>query len=172
MQTSQQPYQPHPENNSQQRLNRSQLLQIILGLIIGVGGFVGIVALLRFTPKDEAVTAASSTNSSSVLSVSSYFDAAALAGKGPKEVEIILGPPTDSWIPRSGADNLMQSYSLGEEMTVEFHRNRIGSLVIFFNQKNVDVETAYRLIGLDYGKPKPSGVSRITTGEDWIKVFY
>lgn len=66
----------------------------------------------------------------------------------------------------------MQSYSLGEDTTVEFHNNRIESLVIFFSQKNVDSETVYRLVGLDYAKPKPAGISSITTGDDWIKIFY
>lgn len=100
------------------------------------------------------------------------FDAAILAGKGPREVEKILGSPTDSWTPRTGSNNLMQSYALGEDMTVEFRNNSIDSFVIFFNQKNVDSETAHRLVGLNPSQPKPKGISNINTGENWIKVFY
>lgn len=106
--------------------------------------------------------------------VKPIFNAAALVGKSPKEVEKILGNPTDSWIPtdRSGSGYLIQAYALGENMTVEFHNNRIKSLVIFFSQKDIDSETAYSLVGLDYAKSKPGGISNITTAQNWIKIFY
>lgn len=100
------------------------------------------------------------------------FDAVALSGKTTSEVARILGNPTDSWTPRHDPDGQMQSYSLGEDTTVEFHNNRIKSLVIFFSEKEVDSTTAYRLVGLDYSKPKPGGISNITIGSDWIKIFY
>jgi len=162
----------HDAANPHNRLNRKQLFQIILGLIIGIGGLIGVVALLKATPKENFARTAPNTTARPIESVQPYFDAGALAGKSPKEVELILGHPTDSWVPRTGPDNLLQSYSLGEDLTVEYHLNRIESFVIFFNQKNVEADTAYRLVGLDYGSPTPSGISKVTTGENWIKVFY
>jgi hypothetical protein len=114
----------------------------------------------------------SSTVSGPIGDVKPIFDAATLAGKSPKEVQKTLGSPTDSWTPRTGLNNLMQSYALGEEMTVEFRNNSIDSFVIFFNQKNVDPQTAQRLVGLNPSQPRPKGISNINTGENWIKVFY
>ncbi len=57
-------------------------------------------------------------------------------------------------------------------MTVEFHKNRIASLVIFFDQDSVDAITAYRLVGLDFAKPEPAGISQAKAGQNWIKIFY
>jgi hypothetical protein len=100
------------------------------------------------------------------------FNAASLVGKNPNEVKKILGNLTDSWTPRTGPNDLMQSYALGEDTTVEFHNNRIKSLVIFFEQKGVDRRNAYQLVGLEYSNPKPAGILNITDGEGWIKIFY
>lgn len=146
--------------------------------------FILVSALFVFGCKSENKSVVSSTteNKSAVLpsadnksrNVKPIFNAATLAGKSPKQVEKILGNLTDSWIPtdRSGSGYLIQTYALGEDMTVEFHNNRIDSLVIFFNQEEVDSETAYSLVGLDYAKAKPVGISNITTAQNWIKIFY
>ena len=134
-----------------------------------------VLALFGFSCKPENKSIVSSTPELSRSSkITPIFNAAALTGKSPKQVEKILGSITDSWTPtdRSDPGYLMQSYALGKDMTVEFHRNRIKSLVIFFNEQDVDSETAYRLVGLDYAKPKPVGISNITTGEGWIKIYY
>ncbi len=129
-------------------------------------GFIVVSTVVSTPRSNPAPTAVSSPRSN----VKPIFNAAMLAGKGSKEVDKILGSPTESWTSRS--NTLMQSYALGEEMTVEFSGNSIESLVIFFTQKNVDTDTAYRFVGLDNSQPKPTGISNITTGPDWIKVFY
>jgi hypothetical protein len=100
------------------------------------------------------------------------FNAVSLVGKNSNEVKKILGKLTDSWTPRTGPSDLMQSYALGEDTTVEFHNNRIKSIVIFFDQKGTDTSTAYQLVGLEYANPKPAGISNITNGEGWIKISY
>jgi len=101
-----------------------------------------------------------------------YFNAAALAGKTPREVPTILGrQPSDSWDSDDGPGIFLQTYSIGEDMTVEFRGNRIDSLVIFF-PNNVSNETAYQLVGLDSTKGSPKGIKNITTGGSWVKVFY
>lgn len=142
--------------------------------VLAFGGVILFIALIvtvnvisptRSRPTGSAVPSKPSD-------VTPIFDAAKLAGKGPKEVEKLLGRPSDSWTPRTGTSNLMQSYALGEEMTVEFQNNNINSFVIFFNQKNVDSDAAYRLVGLDRSRPQPAGISNINIGENWIKVFY
>lgn len=75
-----------------------------------------------------------------------YFNAAALAGKTPREVQQLLGrTPSDSWDSSDdGPEGYMQAYSIGEDMTVEFRGNRIDSLVIFF-PNDVNRETAHSL---------------------------
>jgi hypothetical protein len=112
--------------------------------------------------------------SKSNIEVKPVFDASALIGKNPAEVDRVLGSPTDSWTMRSypNGEGKMRVYALGEETTVEFHEDQIATLVIFFSQKNVDPETAYRLVGLDLAKPKPTGIWKITTGNNWIKLYY
>ena len=114
----------------------------------------------------------SNTETSKINDVNPILNAAVLAGKNISEVDKILGEPTDSWTMRSGSKSKMQSYALGEDTTVEFDEDRIKSLVIFFNQQKVDNDTAYRLVGLDYAKPKPAGITNITLGSNWIKIFY
>jgi hypothetical protein len=148
----------------------SKMKKILPIVFILVSAFFGVSCM----PQNKSVVS-STPNSSKSSNVKPVFNAAALVGKNPKEVEKILGNPTDSWIPTdrpSGSGYLIQTYALGEDMTVEFHKNRIKSLVIFFSQKDVDSETAYRLVGLDYAKPKPTGISNITTAQNWIKIFY
>ena len=98
------------------------------------------------------------------------LDAGSLAKKKSKEVEKILGPPIETWTPRSGLSGLMQSYPLGDEMIMEFQNGRIDSFVIFFS-RDVSEREAHQLIGLSQGN-LPSGVKRTTTGSNWIKVFY
>jgi hypothetical protein len=135
--------------------------------------FILIFAMLGFSCNTKDKFNISPTpNLSKNIEIKPIFNATSLAGKSPKEVDKILGSPTDSWTMRGNSKGQMQSYALGEETTVEFHKNRIESLVIFFNQKNVDSETAYRLVGLDFAKPNPVGISNIETGSDWIKIFY
>ena len=129
--------------------------------------FILALALFGFGCKPE--------NKSVVLSnpadVKPIFNAASLAGKSPKEVEGILGSPTTSFTLQNG--DLKLTYTIGEDrIGVEFHENRIKSLLLFFRQKNVDSETAYRLVGLDYAKPKPAGISDIEKGEASILVSY
>lgn len=138
--------------------------------------FILVLALFGVSCMPQNKSVGSSTPDISKRSdVKPIFNAAALAGKSPKEVEKILGNLTDSWIPTnrpSGSGYLIQTYAVGKDMTIEYHNNRIESLVIFFSQKNVDSETAYGLVGLDYAKSKPAGISNITTAQNWINIFY
>src|SRR5688572_3226354 len=105
--------------------------------------------------------------------VERFFNAGALMGKSPMQVQKILGNPTDSWFAtdRNSSDYLIQTYNLGNGMTVEFYKNRIKSFVIFF-EETVDSETAHTLVGLEPGRPTPNGISNVSTAQNWIKVFY
>ncbi len=128
--------------------------------------------------KAPTITGVPSPTKAPTIEIKPLFNAALLAGKTPKEVERILGrQPTDSWEPTDNlpTDNLsrwMQAYSIGSDMTVEYKGNSIDSFVIFFADAAVEKSTAYRLVGLDPSKPKPKGISDITTAQNWIKVFY
>lgn len=53
------------------------------------------------------------------------FNATELVGKNPTNVNKILGNPTDTWTPRDDPEGQLQSHSIGEDTTVEFHDDRI-----------------------------------------------
>lgn len=136
----------------------------------------GLIACNR--SEEHSTTAVPSPTKGPSIEIKPLFNAALLAGESPTEVERTLGQqPSDSWEPTDNlpSDKLprwMQAYSIGQDMTVEFKGNSIDSFVIFFDEKEVDSSTAYQLVGLDSSKPKPKGISNITTAQNWIKVFY
>jgi hypothetical protein len=147
---------------------------LVTGGMVVMVGLIAVVLAVNGPSSSSAPSAKSGAPmaANKLADVRPMFYAAALTGKSPKDVSKTLGKPTESWVPRSGNDDLMQSYPIGSEMTVEFHKNRIRSLVVFFSQKDVDVQTAYALVGLDYSKPKPAGLSDVKTGDGWVKIFY
>ena len=101
------------------------------------------------------------------------FNAAGLAGMTPGQVEKFLGKKaTDAWEPDDGESGMwMQTFSIGQEMTVEYKGNSIRSFVIFFAD-GFGGQNVHRLVGLDSTKPYPKGISTASTGPDFIKVFY
>ncbi|MGC2239090.1 MAG: hypothetical protein WA584_23245 [Pyrinomonadaceae bacterium] len=141
---------------------QNSLLLIILVFSLNCG---------RINKTDSAKTTQPTAAQTATPTAQPIFNAAALIGKSPKEVDKILGAPVEAWTARDNV-TLFREYSLGEDTTVEFRQNHISSLVIFFTQEKVFTETAYQLVGLNINAQRPKGISNITSGPNWIKIFY
>ncbi len=69
---------------------------------------------------------------------------------------------------RSDSTRQIREYSYGESLTIQFYKNRIERLVIFFSNQQSNPEIAFRLCGMKLNGLKPNENPQIDGRESKI----